>query len=103
MPSWRDFSTKNSGYRRYITHGLLIDLNSKDRAMLEVNNNIIYCSNLKFLHMRSRNVPIKRHVTRRHIMKSNDSIALVWEVAFKLHLLPPSDFDSTIVVKMSSY
>ena len=71
--------------------------------MLEVNNNIIYCSNLKFQkYMRSRNVQIKRHVTR-HIIKSNDSIALVWEVAFELHLLSPSDFNSTIVVKMSSY
>ena len=33
-----------SGYRRYITHRLLLDLNSKDRDMLEVNN-IMYCSN----------------------------------------------------------
>ena len=52
--------------------------------------------------MRSRNVPIKRHVTR-HIIKPNDSIALVWAVAFALHLLSLSDFNSTIVVKMSSY
>ena len=100
MPSWHNFATKNSGYRRYITHRLLLDLNSKDRDMLEVNN-IIYCSNLKFQkYMRSQNVPIKRHVTR-HIIKSNDSIALVWEVAFELHLLSPSEFNSTIVVKMS--
>ena len=35
----------------------------------------------------------------RHIIKSNDSIGLVWEVAFELHLLSPSDFNSTIVVK----
>ena len=52
--------------------------------------------------MRSQIVQIKRHVTR-HIIKSNDSIALVWEVAFELHLLSPSDFNSTIVVNMSSY
>ena len=32
---------QNSGYRRYITHRLLLDLNSKDRDMLEVNNNNI--------------------------------------------------------------
>ena len=32
---------KNSGYRRYITDRLLLDLNSKDRDMLEVNNNNI--------------------------------------------------------------
>jgi hypothetical protein len=71
--------------------------------MLEVNINIIYCSNLKFQkYMHSRNVQIKRHVITRHI-KSNDSIALVWVIAFDLHLLSPSDFNSTIVVKMSSY
>ena len=29
----------------------------------------------------------------RHIIKSNDSIGLVWEVAFELHLLSPSDFN----------
>jgi hypothetical protein len=93
MPSWHKFATKNSGYRRYITHRLLLDLDSKDRDMLEVNNNIIYCSNLKFQkYMHSRNVPIKRHVTR-HVIKSNDSIALVREVAFELHLLSPSDFN----------
>ena len=103
MPSWRNFATINSGYRRYIAHGLLFDLNGKDRDIIEFNNNIIDCSNLKWKkYMRSRNVPIKHHVTR-HIIKSNDSIALVWEVAFKLHLLSPSGFNSTIVVKMSSY
>ena len=37
----------------------------------------------------------------RLIIKSNGSIALVWEVAFELHLLSPSDFNATIVVKMS--
>ena len=103
MTSWRNFATKNSGYRRYITHRLLLDLNSKDWEMLEVNNNIIYCSNLKYQkYMRSRNVPINSHVTR-HIIKSNDPIALVREVAFEVRLLSPSDFNSTIVVKMSSY
>ena len=103
MPSWGNFATKNSGYRWYITHRLLLDLNSKDRDMLEVINNIIYCNNLKFQqYLRSRNVPIKRHVTR-HVIKSNDSIALVREVAFEVRLLSPSDFNSTIVVKMSSY
>ena len=87
---------ENGGYRRYITHRLLFELNSK-------GNNIIYCSNFKFQkYMLSRKVPIKRHVTR-HMKKSNYSIALVWEVAFELPLLPPSDFNSTIVVKMSSY
>ena len=78
MLSWHNFATKNSGYRRYFTHRLLLDLNSKDRDI----------------------APINRHVTR-HLIKSNDSIALLWEVAFELHLLPPSDFNSTIVVKMS--
>ena len=39
----------NSGYRRYITRRLLLDLNNKDRDMLEVNNNNnIYCILLKF-------------------------------------------------------
>ena len=45
MPNWRNFAAKNSGYRRYITHRLMLDLNSKDRDILEVNNNTIYCSN----------------------------------------------------------
>ena len=52
--------------------------------------------------MPSGNLLIKRHVTR-HIIKSNDSIALVRELAFELLLLSPSDFNSIIVVKMSSY
>ena len=40
---------------------LLLDLNSKDRDILEVNS-IIYCSNLKFQkYMHSRNVPTLRH------------------------------------------
>ena len=102
------FATKNSGYRRYITHRLLLDLNSKDRDMLEGNNNIIYHSNLKFKkYMCSRNVwsnaTSQGNPLTRHIIKSNDSIALVWEVAFELHLLSPSDFNSTIVVKMPSH
>ena len=54
------------------------------------------------MHSRNVGLLIKRHVTR-HIIKSNDAIALVWEVAFELHLLSPSDLNSTIVVKMSSY
>ena len=50
--------------------------------MLEVNNN-----NLKFQkYTGRRNEPIKHHVIR-HIIKSNDSIALVWDVAFELQLL----------------
>ena len=47
-------------------------------------------------------LPIKRHVTR-HTIKSSDSIALVREVALELHLLFPSDFNPTVVYKMSSY
>ena len=43
----------------------------------------------------------QRSPITRLILKSNDSIAIVWEVAFELHLLSPSDFNSTIVVKMS--
>ena len=76
--------------------------------MLEVNDNNIECSNLKFQkYMRSRNVYRSNTTSQgnpitRLIIKSNGSIALVWEVAFELHLLSPSDFNSTIVVKMSS-
>ena len=53
-------------------------------------------SNFSFTNNKYKN-PIKRL-----IIKSNDSIALVWEVALELHLLHPSDLKSTIVVKMSS-
>ena len=52
--------------------------------------------------MCSQNVPIKRHVTR-HTIKSNDSITLEWEVAFELHPLSPSHFNSTILVNLSSH
>ena len=39
----------------------------KQEGMLEVNKNIIYCSNLKLpKYIRSRNVLIKRHVTKRN-------------------------------------
>ena len=45
-----------------ILHRLLLDLNSRDRDVLEVNDNNIECSNLKSQkYMRSRNVPTKRH------------------------------------------
>ena len=54
---------------------ILLDLNSKDRDVLEVNDNNIECSNLKFQkYMRSRNVPIKRHVTRQPYHKAYHKI-----------------------------
>ena len=69
--------------------------------MLEVNN-IIDCSNLKIHKYNTemyRSNATSHATTTRHIIKSHDSIGLVWEVALELHLLSPSNFNSTILVK----
>ena len=56
LPQFRN--TPKTVVTTAILHRLLLDSNSKDRDMLEVNNNF-ECSNLKFQkYMRSRNVLI---------------------------------------------
>ena len=66
---------------------LLLDSNSKDRDMLEVNDNNIELKILKIHETYRSNTTSQGNPITRLIIKSNDSVALVWEVSFELHLL----------------
>ena len=80
---------QNIGYRCR----LLLELNRQD--MLEVNSNI-YWSNLKFQkYMRSSNATSRQPYHKAYYK-------IIWFHCSFVDLLSPSDFNSTIVVKMLS-
>jgi hypothetical protein len=68
--------------------------------VLEVDN-IIYCTNFKFQkYMRSRNVLIKRHVTRHIGYNQMIPLLLCGRSLSSCTWCVHSDFNSTFVVKM---